>query len=212
MGKVKDVTQETKIVEKEAVTDQITIEPTPPVHLVVCAYSGTEDLLRQIWQKHCPATEILVMPVAENYSVREAIEECLATAAVAEQFVFVPANAFPCAPVNFAELCVPVVYVNKAGHEQYDHRLPILFDKTNLVEYLAASNDEGETFIRSYMQRYATRPVQVGFSFGNYVMPVLRGNPCENVVLEGLLRRKFITASPTGFAAISGLVTQTLLK
>ena len=212
MGKVKNVTQETQVVEKEAVADPITIETTPTVQLVVCAYSGTEDLLRQIWQKHCPATEILIMSVAEDYSVREAIEECLATATVAEQFVFVPANAFPCAPIKFTELCVPVVYVNKAGQEQYDHRLPILFDKANLVEYLATSDDEGEAFIRGYMPRYATRPVQVGFSFGNYVMPVLRGNPCENVVLEGLLRRKFITASPTGFAAISGLVTQTLLK
>lgn len=152
------------------------------------------------------------MSVSENYSVREAIEECLANAAIAEQFVFIPANAFPCAPIKFAELCVPVVYVNKAGQEQYDHRLPILFDKANLVEYLAASDDEGETFIRGYMQRYATRPVHVGFSFGNYVMPVLRGSPCENVVLEGLLRRKFITASSTGFAAISGLITKMLLK
>lgn len=179
--------------------------------LVICAYSGTEQLLAEIWKQNCDVP-FEVFSVAPDTDIREAIEACIADADIADEFVIVPANAFPCAPVSFAELSVPVVYVDNNQQLHYNFRLPMHFIKDKLVEHLAASDATGENFVKEYVEQYCTRPMQVGFSFGNYVTPVLRSTPCESVVLEGLLRRKFIVATPDGFSAIEPLIRTTLLK
>ncbi len=41
--------------------------------------------------------------------------------------------------------------------------------------------------------------------------PVYRANPCENLVIEAFVRKKFVTASPEGYKAIARLVDQYLL-
>ena len=86
------------------------------------------------------------------------------------------------------------------------------FSKGDLAEYLPCTEDEGESLVKGYVSKYRTRPVRVGYTFGNFVTPVLRANPCENIVLEGFLRRKFIAASPEGFSAIETMIRDHLLK
>lgn len=152
------------------------------------------------------------MPVDALTDIREILEECIADARIADEFVLIPANTIPCAAVTLEELRVPLVYIDSRQREQHDHRLPMPFRKESLVAFLASDDSTGEAFAKGYAERYRTRPVQVSFAFGNYVTPVLRPNPCENVVLEAFVKRKFVTANPAGFAAIESIIRSTLLN
>lgn len=186
---------------------------TPPATtpLVVCAYPGTEQLVEDVWFRNGP-TPFQLMPVDVETDLREILEACIADERIADEFVLVPANTIPCSKVTLKELVVPLVYIDGRQREQHNHRLPMHFHKESLVEYLTESNTTGEAFAKGYTERYRTRPVQVSFAFGNYVTPVLRPNPCENVVLEAFIKRKFVIANPTGFAAIESIIRSTLLK
>ncbi|WP_418671878.1 hypothetical protein [Alistipes putredinis] len=185
--------------------------PDPRAVLVVCAYPGTEALMEAVWNRLCDEP-LLLMPVDKNTDIREVLETCIADERVDDTFILVPANTIPCSKIAVSEMTIPIVYIDKRRKEQYNHRLPMSFGKKQLVTHLAATDATGEEFIRGYVERFCTRPVQVSFAFGNYVTPVLRPNPCEHIVLEGLIRRKFIAASPEGFAAIEEIIRGNLLK
>lgn len=188
-------------------------DSTPPATtpLVVCAYPGTEHLVEEVWRKNCD-TPIQLMPVDADTDLREILESCIADERIADEFVLVPANTIPCSKVMQAELMVPLVYIDSRQREQHNHRLPMPFQKESLVKFLAENGSTGEAFAKGYAEQYRTRPMQVSYAFGNYVTPVLRPNPCENVVLEAFIKRKFVTANPVGFAAIESIIRSTLLK
>ena len=183
----------------------------PHAPLVVCAYPGTEALMEAIWNRHCD-DPLLLMPVNPDTDIREVLETCIADERINDTFVLVPANTIPCSKITVLEMTVPLVYVDNQRKEHYNYRLPMFFNKELLVTHLAATDVTGEALIRGYVEKFCTRPVQVSFAFGNYITPVLRPNPCEHVVLEGLIRRKFIVASPEGFAAIEEIIRGNLLK
>ena len=191
--------------------EKIAYDVQPLNQIVVCAFSGTEELMETIWKKFC-SVQPLILPVHPDLDIRTILELCIADSRINDSFVLVPANTFPCSAVEPEELYLPVVYVDRQNKEHYNHRLPMAFSKENLAEYLPATEDEGESLVNGYVLKYRTRPVRVGFSFGNYVTPVLRANPCENIVLEGFIRRKFIAASDEGFSAIETLIREHLLK
>ena len=87
------------------------------------------------------------------------------------------------------------------------------FGKSKLVELLAASDaKDDEEFIRVYYGRYRHYPIEVGFTFGNFITPVTRANPCEHGVMEALVRKRFMSASAEGYKAISSLIEKTLLS
>ena len=56
------------------------------------------------------------------------------------------------------------------------------------------------------------RTMEVSFGFGNFITPVLRGTPCEHVVIEAFVRKFFVSASEVGFKAIEPLIKQLILK
>ncbi len=202
-------------VEPVEAVEPVPAEPTdgtPPATtpLVVCAYQGTEQLVEEVWRRNCD-TPIQLMPVDAGTDIRDILEECIADDRIADEFVLVPANTIPCSKVTLEELHVPVVYIDSQQQEQHNHRLPMPFRKESLVEFLAETVTTGEAFAKGYAERYRTRPVQVGYTFGNYVTPVLRPNPCENVVLEAFIKRKFVAANPAGFAAIESIIRSALL-
>lgn len=155
---------------------------------------------------------IHLMPVDTGTDIREILVECIADDRIADEFVLIPSNTIPCSKVTLEELRVPLVYIDSRQQEQHNHRLPMPFRKESLVEFLAEEVTTGEAFAKGYAERYRTRPVQVSYAFGNYVTPVLRPNPCENVVLEAFIKRKFVTANPAGFAAIESIIRSALLK
>ena len=158
--------------------EEIAYDVQPLNQIVVCAFSGTEALMESIWEKFC-SVRPLILPVHADMDIRTILELCIADSRINDSFVLVPANTFPCSAIEPEELYLPVVYVDRQNKEHYAHRLPMAFSKDNLAEYLPSTEDEGESLVKGYVSKYRTRPVRVGFSFGNFVTPVLRQKYCS---------------------------------
>ncbi len=181
--------------------------------IAVCAYEGTEEQLEKVWEKMTGETPVII-PAAPDADIRELLAEVIAIPHVADDFVLVPANCVPCSRVSFTELSLPTVYVSNTGERTLGSRLPIPFNKGKCVDMLPGDKEKtgtAEEFLSRYFKFNLNRTVEVGFSFGNYVTPVLRGNPCEHIVIEAFVRKKFVTASPEGYRAIAGLIDRYLL-
>ena len=99
--------------------------------IVIAAYPGTKDLLQALWQKaapgHCTLVFVDDAPFAKQFPA------LIADASIPDEFVFVPANCAPVAPVDFADLAQLKVYVRKDGSRHYAERLPMLLTKVALV-------------------------------------------------------------------------------
>lgn len=200
-------------------TDEPTLveQEQPKYSVVVCAYTGTEDLVRKVWEQMTDEPVVIFSVDDGDYDVRMIATQIIAASDVEDNFVLVMPNTVPCSRISKAELMLPVVYVDKAGKEHYAHRLPMAFSKSNLVELYnspdySADEEGDEQFMRDYAERFYTRPVHVSHNFGNYVTLVMRGNPCNAVVAEGIRRRKFICANAVGFEAIKTFIEALLAK
>lgn len=206
----------TASVETEQSSEE-SVASEKPCCVVVCAYAGTEDLVRKVWEKMSDEPVRIVVVDDGEVDMRNITTVMIADSTVADTFVVVKPNTIPCSRISLAELNVPVVYIDKAGKEHYSHRLPMPFDKNILVDVFASSdypaNDvDDEAFLRLYAERAQYRPVQVSHYFGNYVTVVLRGNPCTAVIAEGITRRKFLCANAVGFKAAEKFVEALLSK
>lgn len=175
--------------------------------VTVLCWPGTEELVEKIWRKYSPGLLASFLTVPEGADTAAVLADMVADETVPDKFVLVMPGCVPCCRIN-AELGVPVVYVEKSGKRIYDHGLPMEFDKDILVDVLAQAGDkaDSETVLEAYNRAAGVRPVEVGMSFGNYVTPVRRSVPCENKVIEALLRKKFLTCSPEGFRAIRNIL------
>lgn len=181
-------------------------------NLVVCAYEGTEAQMAKVWKK-MTGVDPTVIAVSATAELRDILAGIIARNDVADEFVFVPANCVPCAPLTAAELSTPLVFVDVNDRRVYGERLPKPFTKEHLVDALAAESDiTTEDWLKNYFKSWLTRPIEAGFRFGNLVTPVYRSNPCEHVVIEAFVRKKYIFATPGGYAAISALIDQYLLN
>lgn len=197
--------------ESEKKTENSTENIIPSlVEIVVCAFEGTEERMQRIWEKNFPG-DFKLLSVPTEVSIKDIVAECIADETVADVFSLVPANTFPCSEIYREELFLPIVYIYGHGKVRYDHRLPKCFDKSTVVELLADDSIDDETFCKICSERYS-RPVKVGYSFGNFIMPVLRSTPCLNKVAEGILQYKYLACSPEGFDAIGPLLDTTILK
>lgn len=185
---------------------------TPQVsfRLVVCAYPGTGEQLAKVWLK-MTGEEPLVIIVQRDASLTDTLAETVANPEIADTFILVPANCVPCAPISFDGLKGPFVFVDVAGSRHYSDRLPVFFSKEALVEVLSEDLKDDESLMKAYYKQNLNRPIEGGFRFGNLVTPVYRANPCENLVIEAFVRKKFVTASPEGYKAIAHLVDEYLL-
>ncbi|MBR2624136.1 MAG: hypothetical protein IKC96_03275 [Paludibacteraceae bacterium] len=206
----------TASVETEQSSEE-SVASEKPCRVVVCAYAGTEDLVRKVWEKMSDEPVRIVVVDDGEVDMRNITTVMIADSAVAETFVVVKPNTIPCSRISLAELNVPVVYIDKAGKKHYSHRLPMPFDKNILVDVFASSdypaNDvDDEAFLRLYAEHAQYRPMQVSHYFGNYVTVVLRGNPCMAIIAEGIARRKFLCANAVGFKAAEPFVEALLSK
>lgn len=194
--------------EPAAVAEQKDVQAA----VVVLAYKGTEEQVKRVWEKMA-VLPMVVLAYSDEDKLQDVLAKIVADESIADDFIFVPANVIPCKPVNLEELSVPYVYTTSRGERIYNSRVPMAFGKSKLVELLAASDaKDDEEFIRSYYGRYRHYPVEVGFTFGNFITPVTRANPCEHGVMEALVRKRFISASAEGYKAISSLIEKTLLS
>lgn len=194
--------------EPAAVAEQEDVQAA----VVVLAYKGTEEQVKRVWEKMA-VLPMVVLAYSDEERLQDVLAKIVADESIADDFIFVPANVIPCKPVNLEELSVPYVYTTSRGERIYNSRVPMAFGKSKLVELLASSDvKDDEEFIRSYYGRYRHYPVEVGFTFGNFITPVTRANPCEHGVMEALVRKRFISASAEGYKAISSLIEKTLLS
>ena len=76
----------------------------------------------------------------------------------------------------------------------------------------ADSDAPDEAFVRKYVESRGVRPLEVSHNFGNYYTKVLRENPCENVVIEAMIRKRFLYVGPAGWPAVTGLFHKLLKK
>lgn len=180
------------------------------VRIVVCAYQGSEELLVKVWEKMCPGVPVKTLTVDEGDAIAEVAQEILLDETVQDDFILVPAAVVPCAPVSFEELHLPVVYVDNKGVRHYG-RMPMAISKDKLVEIMSADDFNPET-LAEVLVKANGRPVEVSSKEGNFVTAVLRGNPCEHIVMEALVRKKYLYASTSGLAAITPLLNDTILK
>lgn len=183
--------------------------------VVVMCYKGTMDVMKKIWKKHLQdSVNIIFREIEKNNEavVLSSLVGLLTDKEVPAAFFFVPANVIPCSETDIHTLLLPVVYVKKSGERAYNSNLPMFVEKEALMEILqelddqlgkTADKDIDELVMKAYLERNATRPVEVSHNFGNFVTLVARANPCTHTVIEGFLRKKFVTVtSPEGFNAI----------
>lgn len=179
--------------------------------LVVCAYEGTDGQLSKVWKK-MTGVEPVVITVEPNADIRDILAGIIADNRVTDDFILVPANCVPCAKISMEELATPLVFLDVQGNKVYGERLPKPFSKEKLVEMLPADGQTTEEFLKDYFKKNLHRPIEAGFRFGNIVTPVYRANPCEHLVIEAFVRKKFVFATPQGYAAITHLIDQYLLN
>lgn len=183
--------------------------------VVVMCYKGTMDVMKKIWKKHLQdSVNFIFREIEKNNEavVLSSLVSLLTDKEVPAAFFFVPANVIPCSETDLHTLLLPVVYVKKSGERAYNSNLPMFVEKEALMEILqelddqlgkTADKDIDELVMKAYLERNATRPVEVSHNFGNFVTLVARANPCTHTVIEGFLRKKFVTVtSPEGFNAI----------
>lgn len=194
-------------------------DPVPEIvdinTVVVMCYKGTVEVMKKIWKKHLQdSVNIIFREIEKNNEavVLSSLVGLLTDKEVPAAFFFVPANVIPCSETDIHTLLLPVVYVKKSGERAYNSNLPMFVEKEALMEILhelddqlekTADKDIDELVMKAYLERNATRPVEVSHNFGNFVTLVARANPCTHTVIEGFLRKKFVTVtSPEGFNAI----------
>lgn len=225
--------KKTTVAEKAAEQEQVRAAETQPVEqpaeqaapkhtIVVCAYPGTEEKVAALWKKALGDREFLVItagPAVSGETPIETIAEEITSLAeaviadnrVADEFVLVAPNTFPTHKLYAEDLATPVVYVDAKGNRTFAHRLPQIYSKEILTTLLAEKEFwNPEEFAKRAMLASGRFPIEVGMSFGNYVTNVLRSAPCENKIIEALIRKKFISCNPDGWKGIARLVDKFL--
>ena len=179
------------------------------IGIIVFAFAGTEERMRALWAKALGGSDFKVAIVDGDWNMRKALETAYTDQELADTFTLVPANTFPVAPICRCELEIPVLYVNAKGGRQYNHLLPVTVHRDKLLRILTnlnLDNVSDETLMQLLYDEQGCRSLEVGFTFGNFVTPVLRGTPCEHVVLEAFVRKKYIATNLQGFNAIVPLI------
>lgn len=178
-------------------------------NVVILAYEGTEDVVLKVWDKMLPGLVKKVIASTPDKTLTEILPELIADNEVDDRFVLIPAGCIPCAPVSLEELCTPLVYVDGQGERHYD-RLPIVLEKAELVERLSDDNFNPDTVMET-VSKAKGRAIEGSFREGNLLTPVLRANPCEHIVMEALIRKKYLICSAAGLTAITRILQDTIL-
>lgn len=174
--------------------------------VIVIAVDGeaAEAVLRA-WRKAASSADIrLVAPAA---TLAEAFESLVADDQLPDEFVFVPEICIPTARLTLADLTLYRRRMLPKGETADFTRLPMLLSKEHIVQALEVYQNDPEPSDEILVRHYngfaheGELPNQVAFSFGNGVGYVDRPNFCPDVLIEFLLRRKFVCLTPEAFPA-----------
>lgn len=177
------------------------VEAQPERTVVVLAFAGTEAQMRTVWEANC-SEKIVVKTLAEQ-SFKEVLEDIIADNEIGNEFVLVPANLIPVTRTSFNVLTIPYVdcYVKTLS---FWGRVPVAFSKEELAVFLPANDQlNPEEFIRKYLKEVRNeRALMVSHEFGNFYTKVLRSNPCENIIIEAFITKRFVYANEQGWPAV----------
>lgn len=180
--------------------------------IVIGAFPGSEARMAALWSRALGAdVSFKVVTMRPDEPISEQIIDCLADTEVSDVFVYSPANTFPPKHLNVGELETPYVFINKNGVRTFNHRLPVHVDKSKVMDILAVEKPRSEEeILKDVAALVASQPVEASFHFGNIVTPVVRANPCEHVVIEAFIHKKFVCTNAVGWKAIEHLVDRLL--
>ena len=180
--------------------------------IVVLAHPGSEPLVNADWERFCD-WPFVGLTWDGNTSVKQLLEDILAgnlDGDIAQRFVIIPANLIPVSSVRWSELQTPYVDVD-GSKRTFWGRVPVTFDKEILTDFLPENDSlPDEEFVKAYVEGNNGRALEVSHGFGNFYTKILRENPCQNVVIEGMLRKRYLFANPAGWSAITGLLKKML--
>ncbi len=172
--------------------------------VVVLAYAGTEGHMRAVWELNC--CERIVVKTYREQSLIELLEDIIADNEIGNEFVLVPANLIPVTRTSFNLLTIPYADCY-AKTISFWGRVPVAFSKEDLAVFLP-ENDQlsPEEFVRKYIKDARDeRALMVSHEFGNFYTKVLRANPCENVIIEAFINKRFIYANKQGWQPVVAL-------
>ncbi len=190
-------------------------EPINRLTVVIGVFTGTLQTVKKAFEALAEQVNVVYI---ESPSEDIDISDLTTLSALAlsrddipDTFVLIPPGTIQCGDPDIASLQLATVYITKAAERQYYSRLPMVMNKQLVMELLqrediTEAENPNEEFSKAVIAYMAERPVEVSFSFGNYITPVLRANPCEHIVIEALLKKKFITSTEEGFKAIIPLL------
>jgi hypothetical protein len=189
------------------------MEEQNSIQIVVLAHPGSEPLVRDLWGKFCDAPVTVCTWDESAVTLKDLLVDIMADKLgehIDLRFVVIPANLVPVTPVHLDELRTPFVDVD-GQRVSYWGRVPVSFDKMVLVDWLDAHDQlPDEEFVKQYVREINGRPLEVSHGYGNFYTKVLRGNPCENVVIEAMVRKRFLYVGPAGWRAIEHLLRKML--
>ncbi len=173
--------------------------------IVIAAEGEAAEILLRTWHKTAAPADIRI--VAPAATLAETFESLVADDLIPAEFIFVPGICIPTAKLTLADLALYRRRMLPKGETADYTGLPMHLTKENIVD--ALKNFQGdpeqtdELLVRSYnaVAHKGELPNQVAFSFGNGVGYVTRADFCPAVLIEFLLRRKFVCLAPEAFPA-----------
>lgn len=173
--------------------------------VVVLAFAGTEEQMRNVWEGNC--SEKIVVKTYDGQSLTEILEEIIADNEISDEFVLVPANLIPVRKTRYELLSLP--FVDRFGKtSSFWGRVPVKFSKEALAIFLP-NNDSlpADDFVRKYIRDVRDEfTLEVSHEFGNFYTKVLRSNPCENVIIEAFITKRFVYANEQGWSSVETLL------
>lgn len=177
--------------------------------VVVLALAGTEEKMQLVWERMYPGH---VKVITDPGSLHAALLEAMAAEDVTRRFVLVPANLIPTHPVEFEMLSLPFMEERSDRTRSRWGCVPMAFEKDKLVDFLSTMDEKADdkAIADAYASLSDSLPLAVGHGFGNFIAKVMRGNPCEHLLIEALLTRHFIYSNKAGWPSVERLVDKSL--
>lgn len=174
--------------------------------VIVIAVNGeaAEAILRAWNKTAAPADIRIVSPAA---TLAETFESLVADDLLPDEFIFVPGICIPTAKLTLADLALYRRRMLPEGETADYTDLPMHLAKEHIVKALETFGGDPEQTDEILVRHYnevahdGELPNQVAFSFGNGVGYVTRPNFCPDLLIEFILRRKFVCLTPEVFPA-----------
>ena len=213
---IDDSKQVAKQPAKESSTSQPEVKKTPET-IVIGVFRGFLDTVKEIFPiaNHPELMNYIFLEESEGDDFSKLDELAAATLLrddIPESFTLIPAGTIPCRKLDLAACKVPTVCIRANGEKSYAAGLPVYIESKSKLAAILGSIDDALA-PEGYTEKFAKAllpdgiiPAEVSFHFGNWIAPIISDNPCDHLVIEALLSRKFITTERTNLSHIATIL------